>query len=93
MSDTQKLPSLEEAKTILSECHLVINKDRAFGDAEYYWELPDGDRKLIAEGYYGGGDANVHFLNHSINFRDDQARELRDSYSTKSVIYNDSSGE
>ena len=93
MSDTQELFSLEQAKTILSECNLVINKDRAFGDAEYYWELPNDDKTLVAEGYYGGGKASVYFPKEFISFMDDQARELRELYATSITIYNDSLGE
>lgn len=48
---------LEEAKELLNKCKRTELQDHAFGDTEVTWTLAG---YFVAEGYFGGGSANVH---------------------------------
>lgn len=82
----------EEAKALLSSCHLHICKDRYFGDAEYHWTSFD-DNRQIAEGYFGGGKGHISFLEHTNKYTEQDAIDMRNLYYSVSTSYNDLRGE
>lgn len=52
--------TVEEAAKVLNACERRELRDHAFGDAEVSWIGPSS-QNVIAEGYFGGSQANVHF--------------------------------
>lgn len=66
--------NLHQAKDILAKCKLLIVKDEALGFTEYTWI--DEQCVLIADGYKGGEDVHVSFVEPLVSFEDKAALEL-----------------
>lgn len=84
--------STEQAKALLSKCHLHICKDRHFGDAEYHWTSFDDNHK-VAEGYFGGGQGSISFKEHTNKYTGQDAYDMRTLSYSVSVSHNDLQGE
>lgn len=80
---------LQEAKDILGGCVRSENRDHAFGDCEVFWTK---NGLLIAEGYFGGGDASVRIDEPEGSFKGEQAHALRAFGTTGLISRNDETG-
>lgn len=79
---------LSEARELLKDTARLELRDHAFGDREVTWTKKDG---LVAEGYFGGGDAGVWFTYLPNSFEGDDARTLLEC-GTLIVARNDQTG-
>lgn len=70
-----------------SEC-----RDLTFGDAEVFFDTPDGTE--IGGGYFGRGAASVWFSFNGMtaSYNDDEARTIRSAIGTKAISRNDNEG-
>lgn len=51
---------IDDARTLLKMCHRHELRDHAFGDRQVFWTAgPNTDDPLVAEGYFGGGSAEI----------------------------------
>lgn len=50
--------TLQDAIKLLGRCTRYESRDHAFGDREVFWRDIDGEE--VADGYFGGGSANVY---------------------------------
>ena len=72
---------LDIAKELLGLCIRYENRDHAFGDREVFWKENENDQHDVAEGYFGGGDAEVCIISTTtdetvMKFTGNEAREL-----------------
>jgi hypothetical protein len=82
--------TFEDAKKILNSCTRYESRDHSFGDREIYWTREDVE---VAEGYFGGGDADVFILIPEQKvFRGEQARELAKCGAIVHIGRNDETG-
>lgn len=85
--------NLKEAGELLDGATREELRDHAFGDAEVFW-TKDGIE--IANGFFGGGSANVYFKAEEgeagVTFEGNEARELREKGDLVGVSRNDETG-
>ena len=86
----------EFAKELLALCDRFESRDHYFGDREVYWTYEGVD---VAEGYFGGGAADVWVLDVTAptdqdrySFSGEQARQLSRLGKTVSIGRNDETG-